>query len=241
MFYVFVEVVLKMKKIMICLMLGIFLISLASSSLVDYDSVKQNECMNISQACATCTYVNISSVSRNNDSTLISNIEMTDFGNGEWRYEFCDTSATGRYDVKGIGDINGVDSSFAVVFLVTHSGGTLEEGASGILIMGIIFMLVVGALCLLGFFRKDQSFQTKWTLFLMSFLFFLAGANLISALIGDTLANPKVISFFDSFMAISFLLFWFVFGLLAIMWILTMIQTLLFRKKQSDIQKYGGS
>ena len=66
-------------------------------------------------------------------------------------------------------------------------------------------------------------------------------SNLISALIGDTLANPKVISFFDSFMAISFLLFWFVFGLLAIMWILTMIQTLLFRKKQSDIQKYGAS
>ena len=230
-----------MKKLLICLMLGIFLLTVVSASLVDYDTVQQNECMNISQACATCTYVNISSVSRNNDSNLILNTPMTDLGNGEWRYEFCNTSATGRYDVKGIGDINGVDSSFAVVFLVTHSGGTLDEGASGILIMGIIFMLIIGSLCLLGFFRKEQGFQTKWTLFLMSFIFFLAGANLISALIGDTLANPLVISFFDSFLAISFILFWFAFGLLAIMWILTMIQTLLFRKKQSDIQKYGGS
>ncbi len=229
-----------MKKILLTIILGIVLITLASASLDNYDTVQQNKCMNISQACATCTYVNISSVSRNNDSNLILNTPMTDLGNGEWRYEFCNTSATGRYDVRGIGDINGVGSSFAVVFLVTHSGGSLEEGASGILIMGIIFMLVVGALCLFGFFRKDQSFQTKWTLFLMSFIFFLAGANLISSLIGDTLANPKVISFFDSFLAISFILFWFVFGLLAIMWILTMIQTLLFRKKQSDIQKYGG-
>ena len=229
-----------MKKIILTIILGIFLISLASSSLDSLGTYKQNDCMNISQTCASCSYVNISSVSRNNNSNLISNVEMTDFGNGEWRYEFCNTSATGRYDIKGIGDVLGVDSSFAVYFDVTHSGGSLDEGASGILIMAIVFMLIVGAVCLLGFFRNDQNFQTKWSLFLISFLFFLAGANLISTLIGDTLANPLVISFFDSFMAISFILFWFAFGLLAIMWFLTMLQTILFRKKQSDLQKYGG-
>jgi len=228
-----------MKKIILTLIFGIFLISLASASLGSIGTFKQNECVIISQTCASCSYVNISSVSCNNDSNLISNVEMENFGNGEWRYEFCNTSALGRYDVKGMGDINGVDSSFATYFHITHSGGSLEEGATGILIMGIIFMLVVGSLCLLGFFRKDQNFQAKWTLFLMSFLFFLAGANLISALIGDTLANPKVISFFDSLMAISFILFWFAFGLLAVMWILTMIQTLLFKKTQRNMEKYG--
>jgi len=40
-------------------------------------------------------------------------------------------------------------------------------------------------------------------------------------------------------MAIAFIIFWFAFGLLFIMWFLTMIQTILFNKKKSDKMKYG--
>jgi len=227
------------SKILLTIILGIFLITLASASMDSLGTFERSKCMNISQTCASCSYVNISSVSTNNNSNIISNVEMTDFGNGEWRYEFCNTTSVTRYDVKGMGDVSGVDSSFAVYFDVTNSGGTLNSGSSGILIMAIIFMLIVGSLCLFGFFRKEQNFQTKWTLFIFSFLFFLAGANLISALIGDTLANPKVVAFFGSFMSISFIMFWFAFGLLAVMWFLTMLQTLLFRKKQKNMNKYG--
>ncbi len=132
-----------MKKIILTIILGIFLITLASASLNSLGTFKQNDCINISQTCATCTYVNISSVSSNNDSNLISNVEMIDFGSGEWRYEFCNTSATGRHDVKGIGDVNGIDSSFAVYFEVTPTGFLLETQDSLLYIIILITTFIL--------------------------------------------------------------------------------------------------
>ena len=49
-----------MKKIILTIILGIFLISMASASLDSLGTFQQDECFNISQTCATCTYVNIS-------------------------------------------------------------------------------------------------------------------------------------------------------------------------------------
>jgi len=135
-----------MKKILLTIMLGIFLISMASASLSSLGTFKQNDCINISQTCATCTYVNISSVSSNTNSNLISNVEMIDFGSGEWRYEFCNTSVAGRYDVKGIGDVSGVDSSFAVYFDITYKGYTISSSQAtlyAILLFVLIFVFII--------------------------------------------------------------------------------------------------
>jgi len=110
-----------MKKILLIFILGMFLISFASASLDSLVTFKQNQCVNISQTCASCSYVNISSISNSNNSNLVSNVAMTYFGNGEWRYEFCNTSYLGRYDVRGVGDINGVDETFATYFYVKSS------------------------------------------------------------------------------------------------------------------------
>lgn len=134
-------------KILFCLIFGIFLISFVSA-LDDLGTFQQDTCINLSQTCASCTYVNISSVSNNNNSTLISNVPMANFGNGEWRYEFCDTSDLGRYDIRGMGDINGVDSSFAYYLIITPSGIEIETADSFIYIIILIvtFLLFVGFL-----------------------------------------------------------------------------------------------
>ncbi len=135
-----------MKKILLTIILGIFLIAGASASLEGQGTYKQNDCMNISQTCATCSYVNISSVSSNNDSNLISNVEMTSFGNGEWRYEFCDTSSLGRYDVKGMGDVNSVDTSFAIYFDVTYNGDSISSSQAilyAVLLFVLIFVFII--------------------------------------------------------------------------------------------------
>lgn len=131
------------KKIILTLILGIFLITLVSASLDDLGTFKQNDCINISQTCATCSYVNISSVSNKDNSTLISNVEMEDFGNGEWRYEFCSTSDLGRYDVRGMGDVNSIDTSFATYFEVTPTGTTQNSFLNNpVLIILILLSLV---------------------------------------------------------------------------------------------------
>ena len=134
-----------MKKILLTIILGIFLISIASASLESLGTFKQNDCINISQTCATCTYVNISSVSSNKNSNLLTNVEMADFGNGEWRYEFCSTSEISRYDVKGQGDVNAVDSTFAVYFEITPSGFIDTLG------FYIVLLIVLGGIVILGF------------------------------------------------------------------------------------------
>lgn len=134
----------KIRFAFFFLAVAIISIGFASASLDTLGTFKQNDCINISQTCASCSYVNISSVSNNVDSNLISNVAMISHGNGEWRYEFCNTSEVGRYDVKGIGDVNSVSSSFAIYFEVTPNG---KESPSGI----IIVIFSIGFLILLFF------------------------------------------------------------------------------------------
>jgi len=229
-----------MRKLLLTLILGMFLftslgLTSATSSL---GTVKQNDCIDLYQSCPSCSYVNVTIIKYPNATIDIIDKAMTK-SSSEYYHSFCNTSMLGKYFYTTIGDKNGVQSTETISFEVTASGGELKEGSVGILIVAILFMLLIGGVLLLGFLRKDQNMQTKWTLFILSFLFFLIGVNLISILIGDTSANPQLISFFDSFMSIMFIIFWFAFGLLAIMWFLTMFQTILFKNKQNKQLKYG--
>jgi hypothetical protein len=112
-----------MKKLFIFLILGMFLIS-SVSALDNLGTFKQGECIRLVQTCASCSYVNLSSVTYPNSSTAINNIEMSDAGDGEWYYDFCNTSLLGRYDVRGQGDLSGTDTSFATWFDITPIGIT---------------------------------------------------------------------------------------------------------------------
>jgi hypothetical protein len=141
----------NMKRLIIVLTLFFLFAIPQLSALNTQPTVKQGECINISQTCASCSYVNISSITNREDSNLILNQPMSGIGNGEWRYEFCNTTFLGRYDVKGQGDINGVDESFATDFYVTPSG---ESGTENIVFFLIILVLLY-TLTLLLFFRRD--------------------------------------------------------------------------------------
>jgi len=137
------------NKILMVIMFGAILFSMTSVlALESQGTFKQGDCMNISQTCASCSYVNLSSVSSQNNSDLVNNVEMVFLGNGEWRYEFCDTDFIGRYDVKGQGDKDGVDSSFASYFEVTPNGVTQTQanamGSLGFLILMIVLMISFG-------------------------------------------------------------------------------------------------
>lgn len=106
-----------MKKLLLILILGMFLIN-GIYALDDLGNFKQNQCVRIVQTCATCSYVNISSVSFPNSSVAVSNSEMTNAGDGEFYYDFCSTNNLGRYDVRGKGDLDGVETSFATYFTI---------------------------------------------------------------------------------------------------------------------------
>ena len=226
------------KSFLLALFVGVFFISMVCASLDSLGTFQQNTCVNISQTCASCTYVNISSVT-NRTSTIISNIEMTDFGNGEWRYEFCNTSNSGRYDVRGMGDVNGVDSSFATYFLVTPSGVEANESRTAATTRSIYFLFTIAVLLFIAFLFVNAKPPIKWTFFLVSMMFFLQAVNILFVGLQDEVVNPKIEGYFSFLTASSFILFWFAFGLIFIIWFLTFFQTMLLKKNKIKTEKFG--
>ena len=73
-----------MKKLIICLMLGIFLITLASASCPDGDdcigTVELNNAIEIYQTCNNCSYCNFTKFKYPNRTIILSNISATQEG-----------------------------------------------------------------------------------------------------------------------------------------------------------------
>ena len=136
----------------------------------------------------------------------------------------CNSSVLGGYENVG--------------FSVTTTGYEITTGNAILIFLSVLLFFILGTLLFTGSF-KVKKIQIKWTFILGSFIFFLAGLNLISALIPDALINSNVVRFFDSFTAISFIMFWFAFGLIAIMWILTFLQTWFYKKNLKNMQRVG--
>ena len=135
----------QLNKILI-LMLVCLLVLPMVFGLETLKPAKLNQEYIIVQTCATCSYVNIS-VS-NQEGFLFVNQEMTLNGSGIWTYNYTPTNI-GRYDVTGIGDLDGDATSFATYFDVTPSGyvGTL----------GFYFLILIlsGGIIILGLWKQD--------------------------------------------------------------------------------------
>jgi hypothetical protein len=83
--------------------------------------VKQYECVMLPQSCASCSYNNISSVTYPNSTIALGQVEMVKDGTS-YSYNFCNTTALGRYIVNGFGDPGGVVENWAYDFDVTTTG-----------------------------------------------------------------------------------------------------------------------
>jgi hypothetical protein len=118
-----------------------------ASSLDTLKPAKINIEYTILQTCSNCTYINMS-VS-NVDGVVLSNVNMTPNGSGVWYWKYTPTSM-GRYDVTGVGDIDGVDTSFATYFMVTPNGEEVSVGQSMLYVVFIFIVFLV--ICLLFYF-----------------------------------------------------------------------------------------
>jgi len=93
----------------------------------------------ISQPCATCSYINISVFTK--DGIILSNVPMINNGT-TWTYTTVLNDSL-RHDVNGIGDINGLNDSFAFWFDVTLSG---QQASSVIIAADIFLIFLIGLL-----------------------------------------------------------------------------------------------
>ncbi len=144
-----------MKKIILFLFLGIFLISLVSPVQQSLGTFKSGGCVNLIQICDNCSYNNISTILYPNSSVVASNLTMNK-DDTYYNYSFCNTSTLGNYIVNGYGDLDGVKTTWSYDFEITPSGrGSPTSGESTIFIVSLASMFLI---CIL-FFLISNSFK----------------------------------------------------------------------------------
>ena len=225
-----------MKKLFLLLIVGMFFLSFVNAQIQDLGTFKQNQNITLVQICGSCTFNKITSVLFPNASVAVSNISMLRDGTF-YNSTFTNTTSLGTYIVNGVGDLAGTDAIWSYTLQVTPTGKEITTGNSILTFLAVLLFLTLGSLSIIGMATQNKR-PIKWTLGLLSFIFFLSAINLISVIIPDALINETVVTFFDTFTAASFYLFWFAFGLLIVIWIITTLQTLLFDKIQKNMEKF---
>jgi len=158
-----------MKKILLGLLIGLFLISLASAAISDLGTFKQGECINLPQTCPDCSYNKISRIIVSPGSEIVLDEEVSmQKDDTFYNYTFCNTTSLGVYSVNGYGDLGGVKTTWNYLFRITPSG-TIQNSILNNPVLIILFLL---ALIFLGF---GVGFKISSLGFIGSILLILSG------------------------------------------------------------------
>ncbi|MBE3128079.1 MAG: hypothetical protein IMZ60_00160 [Actinobacteria bacterium] len=196
---------------------------------------KQNDCVDIKTILNT-TAVTISSLNYPNSSKVLGITSMTKTGL-TFNYTFCNTSTSGRYNY----DYNDSEGNVYVNdFEINPAGVESTQSRTDAVSRSIWFLFAVSLVLFIGFLFVKSSPPAKWTFFLISMMFFLQAVNILFVGLQDEVVNPKIESYFSFLATSSFILFWFAFGILGVLWIVTTFQTILFNKKQRQKEQFGG-
>ncbi len=145
-----------MKKILLTLILGMFLISFVSAiipSIGDIGEGKQGDIIILTQLCDTCTYVNLTQVIKRGGDQLIllaGEFVMTKSGNN-FNFSFNDTNIVGKYEYTTCGDLDGVRTCRPIKFEITPSG---KGGIENIVFFVFVILMLYG-ITFFGFFGKN--------------------------------------------------------------------------------------
>ncbi len=104
------------------------------------------------------------------------------------------------------------------------------------ILFGVAIILFVGFL----FVPKEKA-SFRWTFFLLSVLFIVITINVVSIMLYNEAGNENIRSIFDTLGAICYYMYWFIGGLMLIIWILTTIATLAERKNMRQAEMIGAT
>lgn len=149
--------VFKMKKLILFLLVGVFLISFASAQIQSLGTFKLEQDINLIQTCDNCTFNNITSVLYPNSTQTIGESEMTKTGT---IYNFTLSSdrvtEIGTYIVNGFGDLDGIDTVWSYTFKITPNGQDFTTGKAISYIGFIVILLFTFLLTIWG------ASQVRW-------------------------------------------------------------------------------
>lgn len=228
------------KTIILLSLFFLLVIPIAIADTPLFGTFKKNTSINLIQTCSNCTFNNITSILYPNGSVMLSNLSMTKDGtnyNYTIHYNFSQTS--GRYLVNGFGDLDGVNTVWVYDYEINPQGIPQSQERTRAVSNAVYFLFFIGVLLFIGFLFVKESVPIKWTFFLISMMFFLQSLNFLFINLQDEVINPAIESYFSFLTSAAFYLFWFMFGLLSIMWILTILQTLFFKQSMKNAEKYA--
>jgi len=208
-----------MKRLLICLIVGLFLISCVSA-LDSLGTFKQNSCVEIKQTCSSCSAVNFS-LSYPNSTRIITTEPLTNIGGGLWTYGYCNTSFLGRYEVTGEGDITGIATSFATYFTITPSGSEAMSSGEGLSLFGSLLIIILTGVFFFALSMRIESPIFKFILLVITILILVISVFYSTVIVQQSLGGfANIIDGYSTFFfvlkilgSLSFTIFM-VFGLL---------------------------
>ena len=157
------------NKLLLTLILGLFLISLASA--YDLGAVKKNECADLYQHCSDCSFVNLTSIKYPNQTIIYLNEEMTKNGY-DFTYNYCNNNLLGDYFYTVCGDPTDKDPCKTFSYTVTESGieTTEQRTNSYIALIGLLFFFFL--ISIIAFF-KVENYIGKFAMYWISHVLFI--------------------------------------------------------------------
>ena len=225
-----VGLVVKMKKILLTLILGMFLISLVSSTSIG--TVKQNTAIELTQTCSNCTYVNLTKILYpNNIHALLGEFSMTKNGTN-FNYSFSDTNNLGNYVYSTCGDLNGIVTCQSVSFEVTPSGRSPPGSGEGFVFFGsltIMFFFSILFLLVSNLFKVEEETRSDGNggnVILRKghagFRFGFIGISLVFAMISVLFVSVSLSELFPGFEKISGSYYIFLYVVLATLFLIVL-------------------
>lgn len=144
---------------------------------------KLNDCIDLIQTCADCSYVNFTSYTRPNGTRTI--IEAIGIKNSvSFTYNNCNiTDQLGTWIVDGHGDVSGTDTVFSYTYEVTTTGNPTPDGMP-MFQMGVLIIIFATACFLLYLSTSMEEVGFKIFFLITSLVFLMAtmlSAYMISA------------------------------------------------------------
>jgi hypothetical protein len=141
------------KKQVIWMFVILCIVSFASAQVLQtFGTFKQNSCIDLIQVCSNCTYNNITSVNYPNSTIAEANLTMAKDGT-VYRRTYCNTSIIGVYTVYGVGDLDGIITTWGYDFKITKYGIGEENTDSALPLMLFMLFIIIG-LFIGGFYGK---------------------------------------------------------------------------------------
>jgi len=186
------------SKLLFSLFLGMFLIGIVSAIDATLGTSEQGKCIVLTQTCGNCSFVNISQITYQKNSTtfLTAPVSMALNGTTRYTYNFCSTEGIGRYVYDSYGDPDGVTVPQSVDFFINPTGEQFDL-IQGLMLVGQLSMIVL--FVTLGLTFSKERWKLKSFFFMMAMLMgviLLNSTRIIAAQSGslNTMGNMGLIA-----------------------------------------------